>query len=187
MTLLDALRLSLVDSDTAVAKALRHAFGDWPEVSVIHGDILRVAVDAVVSPANGYGYMDGGLDRRLVEAFGDQVQRRVLSAIDGEGGGVLEVGRAVIVTTGHPRMPWLIVAPTMPAPDGATPASVFFAMSAVLRAAARHREIAHVFCPGLGTGVGQLDPEEASAEMAAAYARWRGGGRRPEPPNWEPL
>lgn len=184
---MDALRLSLVDTDAAVAKALGHAFAEWPDVAAIHGDILRVAVDAVVSPANSYGYMDGGLDRRLVEAFGEQVQRRVLAAIDGEGAGMLEVGRAVVVATGHPQTPWLIVAPTMPAPDGATPASVFFAMSAVLRAAARHREIAHVFCPGLGTGVGQLDPEEASAEMAAAYARWRGGGRRPEPRTWEPL
>lgn len=166
------LTLHLVDRDPAVVEALRNAFSGWPDVTVATGDILELASDAVVSPANSYGYMDGGLDRRLVEVCGDQLQRSVLQQFDVIGDGTLAVGRAVTVATRHGRIPWLIVAPTMAHPDGATAASVYFAMSAVLLEAERHPGIARVYCPGLGTGVGQLDPATAGFEMARAYARW---------------
>jgi hypothetical protein len=37
-------------------------FEPYPWVTVIHTDILDQKVDAVVSPANSFGFMDGGLD-----------------------------------------------------------------------------------------------------------------------------
>ena len=39
-------------------------------VRVVEGDILSLDVMAVVSPANGYGYMDGGLDALYTRFFG---------------------------------------------------------------------------------------------------------------------
>ncbi len=56
------MRLYLVDADEAVAFALRKAFHSVPEVVVSQADLLRVAQNTVVSPANSYGFMDGGVD-----------------------------------------------------------------------------------------------------------------------------
>ena len=40
------------------------------ELSFVQGSILEVSTDALVSPANSFGYMDGGLDLLLSEHFG---------------------------------------------------------------------------------------------------------------------
>jgi len=46
-------------------------------------------------------------------------------------------------------------------------------MAAILNEVHRHRNIvSKVFCPGLGTGIGQVHPTEAAKEMANAYRKW---------------
>ncbi len=50
------MKLTLVDSDHRVAEALNGAFRLWPEVMVLHGDLLAVAENTVVSPANSLGF-----------------------------------------------------------------------------------------------------------------------------------
>ena len=167
------MRLVLVDRAPAVISALREAFAPHPEVMVLCDSILAVAEGAVVSPANSYGYMDGGIDRAYVEAFGLDVEKRVQAAIDRQSNGMLPVGSALLVPSGHPRVPYLIVAPTMELPGPTTPAKVFFAMSALLNLITRHPELTQVCCPGLGTGVGGVLPEDAAKEMVAAYAKWK--------------
>jgi hypothetical protein len=64
------IELVLVDRAPTVVAALRQAFAEHPEVTVLGDNILSVAENTVVSPANSYGYMDGGVDRLYVEAFG---------------------------------------------------------------------------------------------------------------------
>ena len=63
-------------------------------------------------------------------------------------------------------------------------------MRAVLRIAGTIPEIAQdIFCPGLGTGVGMVNPEDAAVMMATAYADWSSAGdasRHPED-NTHPL
>ncbi len=99
------MKLSLVDNSPDVAESLRRAFLDYPEVVVAEGDILTVARCALVSPANSYGYMDGGIDRLYVAKLGADLQRRVLEAIDRESNGYVPVGSAVLVTTGNATIP----------------------------------------------------------------------------------
>jgi O-acetyl-ADP-ribose deacetylase (regulator of RNase III) len=75
-------------------------------------------------------------------------------------------------------VPWLLVVPTMEHPEAIPPVNVLRAMSALLRAVDRHG-LDEVFCPGLGTGVGQVPPEEAARQMALAYGRWKARGAGP--------
>src|SRR5262245_52437158 len=166
------MQLQLVDLAPKVAGALRAAFARHPEVSVVEGNILDVAHNTIVSPANSYGYLDGGLDRVYSEAFGLGLEKRVLATIDRVAQGLVAVGSAVLVETGHSRIPFLIVAPTMELPGPIEPAKVFFAMSALLRLTESYSRITHVFCPGLGTGVGRVEPEDAAREMESAYDKW---------------
>jgi O-acetyl-ADP-ribose deacetylase (regulator of RNase III) len=168
--------LVLVDAAPVVAAALRASFGEYQEVSILQDDILQVAHGAVVSPANSYGYMDGGVDAAYAAFFGQQLEKRVLQRIDRDANGMLPVGAALLIETEHPRIPFLIVAPTMELPRSGDATKVFFAMAAILNLVNRYPgKLQDVYCPGLGTGVGAVEPERAASEMASAYAKWKIG------------
>lgn len=178
------MNLHLVDADPDVASALRDAFDPFPEVNVGHGDLLAVAHNAVVSPANSHGFMDGGIDHAYRVFFGEQLERRVRDAIGRRPEGHLPIGAALTVGTGHAVIPYLIVAPTMLMPESADPMNCYRAFRAVLRLAGSTPELARaVYSPGLGTGVGRVTPQVAAREMALAYADWECASQenRPQP------
>jgi O-acetyl-ADP-ribose deacetylase (regulator of RNase III) len=168
------MRLYLVDADEAVAFALREAFHSFPEVVVSRADLLRVARNTVVSPANSDGFMDGGVDAAFRGFFGAAVEVQVREAIGRRPEGYLPIGASVVVRTGNERIPYMIVAPTMLAPEAIDSQNCYRAMRAVLRIAAAREDVGRaVYCPGLGTGVGQVLPAEAAREMAQAYGDWK--------------
>lgn len=168
-------KLHLVDIQPEYAAALKRAFDGHENVTVTCADILTVAEKAVVSPANSYGFMDGGIDQAYFDFFGPDVERRVQEAIALRPEGHLPVGASLTVATGHPRVPYLIVAPTMTMPEMTTADASYRAMRAVLREVTRIPDLLHtVYCPGLATGVGAVPPNEAAAAMAEAYGDWLG-------------
>jgi O-acetyl-ADP-ribose deacetylase (regulator of RNase III) len=168
------LRLFLIDADPAVATALRIAFESFKEVAVSHGDLLGAAHTAVVSPANSFGFMDGGIDAAYRSFFGPGIEERAQSAINMRPEGHLPVGASLVVDTGNPRVPFMVVAPTMLSPEAVESMNCSRAMRAVLRVAGRDERIwPGLFCPGLGTGVGQVSPDDAARGMAKAYGDWK--------------
>ncbi len=168
------MQIHLADESDEVVSAWHQAFALVDNISIQCGDILTMAVDTLVSPANSYGFMDGGIDRCYVEFFGPELEVRVQDAIRRKPDGLLAVGAALIVRTGHPRIPRLVVAPTMLLPGPVRPENCFYAMSAALLACERHpAEIQQLWCPGLGTGVGAVDPSSAAREMAFAVKKHR--------------
>ncbi|MEQ8858174.1 MAG: macro domain-containing protein [Pseudomonadales bacterium] len=143
------------------------------------GDILACATDTVVAPANSYGYMDGGIDKDYQRYFGPSIEITIQDAIRHRNDALLEVGAAIVVSTGNDRIPRMIVAPTMLLPQAARPQDCFYAMAAILNAYDRNRSrIEHIYSPGLGTGVGQVDPDDSAREMASAYGKWVSRGRK---------
>ena len=165
--------IHLVDSDRDVAQALQAAFASYPEVLVAEGDILALARVCLVSPANSYGFMDGGIDAQYTAFFGLRPQTELQEHIARRPEGELPVGSSIVVRTGHQRIPYMICAPTMITPGPVPKHNAFYAMAAVLNAIARNREsLTDVFCPGLCTGTGRVSPADAAGEMAHAYAKW---------------
>ena len=164
------MRLHLVDTNATLVAAWRREFQRFPDVEVLCGDILAVAATAVVSPANGYGFMDGGVDRAYAAFFGPAFERLVYDVVARRPEGFLPVGAAEIVPTGHARVPYVILAPTMLMPEHVPASHAYRALRAALRAAARESEIGDLYCPGLATGVGCVEPIDAAREMMAAYA-----------------
>ena len=132
------IELWLVDAYPDVAAALRVAFADCEGVSVACDDILALAENTIVSPANGQGFMDGALDASCAACFGPALQTEVRRRIAMRPDGMLPVGASLRVATGHGRIPLRIVAPTMPGPGTVDPKNAFFAMAAVLNVASQH-------------------------------------------------
>src|SRR5688500_17584924 len=123
----------------------------------------------MVSAANSFGLMDGGVDLAITRFFGEQLMQRVQAHILQEYLGEQPVGTSFIVETGHPTHPFVAHTPTMRVPMTiSTTDNVYTAMWAMLLAVHRHNRssssvpIRKVACPGLGTATGQVAPDEAA-------------------------
>ncbi|MBK8803320.1 MAG: macro domain-containing protein [Fibrobacteres bacterium] len=168
------MHLHFADTNPDVCHFLQVAFSPFPEVSIQTGNILDVAHGCVVSPANSSGYMDGGVDAAYRAFFGASFEAKVRETIQAQPNGELKIGSAIVVATTHHKIPFVIVAPTMTMPEFTDASVVRRVMGAVLRAWDRHQsQISDVFCPGLGTGVGGVSPQEAAISMAQAYLTWK--------------
>ena len=167
------MKLHLVDINPVLVAAWRKSFCAFPEVDVQCGDILSVAHNCLVSPANSHGFMDGGIDDQYRRFFGPKIEEAVQHAILLRPEGMLPVGASLAVRTGHPRIPFLIVAPTMEMPEAVSSQHCGRAMRAILRLIRAHPSLGDdVFCPGLGTLTGRVAPDLASEEMATVYSEW---------------
>jgi O-acetyl-ADP-ribose deacetylase (regulator of RNase III) len=168
------MRLHLVDVRADLVAAWRDAFSEFPEVAIRLGDILSLASNTIVSPANSHGFMDGGIDQQYVSFFGPALQRRVHEAVRARPEGLLPVGASALVETGHPRVPFLVLAPTMEMPEAVPAAHAYRALRATLRLVGADPAVGRdVFCPGLGTLTGRIPPADAAVEMASAYRDWK--------------
>jgi O-acetyl-ADP-ribose deacetylase (regulator of RNase III) len=166
------------DVSPAVVDALKGAFEDAPWCTIERRGILNEEADAIVSPANSLGIMDGGIDLEYSLHFGWELQDRLQTEIQKRFGGFLPVGAAVIVPTNNLRIPWLISAPTMEMPQSIDHTrNVYRAMRGAIQAVRLHNLrstsadrtlIHHILTPGMGTGVGQMDPENAARQMRQA-------------------
>ena len=169
-------KVYLIDNSVALVEAWKAAFAALPEVEPLHGDYFQKAADAIVSPANSFGIMDGGLDLAIRDHLGHHVQSRIQAVITDKYHGELPVGAAEIVATDHPRWKYLVAAPTMRIPEPITHSlNAYLAFRAILVAienfnkAAGERGIDSLACCGLGTGIGQIPPAKCAAHMLAAY------------------
>ncbi len=173
------MKLILTDINPALCRAWETAFKDLPDVEVYHGYFESItSFDCMVSPANSFGLMDGGVDAAITRFFGvglmQAVQKRIIEDYLGE----QPVGTSMIVATGMDKHPFLAHTPTMRVPLTISHTDhVYLAMSAMLREVHHHnqhdeRKINSVACPGLGTGVGRVPFREAARQMSLAYKNY---------------
>jgi O-acetyl-ADP-ribose deacetylase (regulator of RNase III) len=174
----------LAATEAPLADAWHKAFKDVENVRIHIGSIFDVIADALVSPANSFGFMDGGIDALYSQAFGWDLQLRLRRAILNRHHGELLVGAAEIVETGGDRHPYLIAAPTMRVPmilDRNT-VNPFLATRAalllvthgnfhdgMLEGADVRDHVRTVAFPGMGTGVGQVPAKICARQMRAAF------------------
>ena len=80
--------------DSPLADAWEKFCGELACVVIQRGSILDLKCDAVVSPANSFGFMDGGIDMAYSQHFGWHVQERLQELIRQQHHGELLVGRS---------------------------------------------------------------------------------------------
>jgi O-acetyl-ADP-ribose deacetylase (regulator of RNase III) len=169
-------KIYLIDHSAPLVEEWKKAFSAFPEVVVLAGDYFQQPADAIVSPANSFGIMDGGLDLALREQLGHVVQARLQRIIVERYHGELPIGAAEIVETNDARWKFMVAAPTMRIPEPvASSINAYLAFRAILVAienfnqAQGRRAIDSVVCCGLGTGVGRMGPSRCAAQMRIAY------------------
>ncbi len=166
------MNIILTSVEEGLADAWERWCGDLPFVLVHRGSVLDLSCDAVVSPANSFGFMDGGIDMLYTQHFGWHIQERLQEAIREGHHGELLVGTAEIVETDDPDLPFLIAAPTMRVPtilrDSVNP---YLAARAALLLV-RHGTFTR------GTYAGERIADYVDSLAFPAWARASGGSAR---------
>ena len=176
-------KLILVDPNLAMCYGFEEHFHDLPDVEIVNDRFERLsAFDCMVSAANSFGLMDGGVDLAITKFFGEQLQERVQRHILTEYRGEQPIGTSLIVETQHTKHPYIAHTPTMRVPMYISKTdNVYTAMWAMLLAIHHfntqagqnnQQKIEIVACPGLGTGVGRMGYSEAARQMSLAYRRF---------------
>lgn len=152
--------------EPGLAYAWEQICGDLANVEIVQGSILNINCDAIVSPANSFGFMDGGIDALYTRYFGAQLQAALQQLIQTKHHGELLVGNAEIVPTQNDKIPYLIAAPTMRVPmilkGSVNPYLAARAVLLLIKHGAMPdgtpiaQVVKRVAFPGLGTGVGQV-------------------------------
>lgn len=162
------MKILIVDRDPIKLSGLYqglHHLGD-DIVKFYHGsfDDEILTADAIVSPANSFGYMDGGIDLAYRNRWPD-IEKKLQDEIKSLCSfGELLVGQALIIPTGDDKFQNMIAAPTMRVPAKVPVYHVYLAA----RAAAMHariRQFNSILFPGMGTGSGGINPKEAGWAM----------------------
>lgn len=172
------MNLVLVSINNELESAWKYHLGDLPGVSFHRGHIMDVECDAVVSPANSFGFMDGGIDAVYLDNFGIHLEKRVQERIRTKFNGELLVGQATTVATESEKIhkiPWLIVAPTMRVPMRlpADTVNPYLAARAVFIEVSNYTSLdpdkVTVAMPGLGTATGGVPAEICGHQVATAW------------------
>jgi O-acetyl-ADP-ribose deacetylase (regulator of RNase III) len=172
------MQIVLASVDDELVRAWESNCGDIENLTIHHGSIFDVKCDAIASPGNSFGFMEGGLDLKIYEFFGEQVQERLQKLIQTRHYGELLVGMAEVVETDHAEIPYLISAPTMRIPTSLRETvNVYLATRAILTlvkfgTVPDGTPVKHIIetiaIPGMGMGLGQVPPDICALQMKVA-------------------
>lgn len=173
------MNIVLFDINTELVKAWKSIFFDYASTVEIAEMSLETLIerdkfDCLVSPANSFGIMDGGIDLPIRRAF-PEVQAEVTQVIARNWQGYMPVGDCSLAKTGDDRHPWLAIVPTMPWPMPIPSFWVYNSMRGLF--AELHRchtshhspHVRRLAIPGMGTATGAVPPGEAARMMMLAY------------------
>lgn len=125
------------------------------------GDITKISCDAIVNPANSFGYMGGGVAGAIKRIGGTVIENEAVIKAP------IDVGSAVVTTAGTLPCKYIIHAPTMERPAMRIGIeNVKKATYAALKLG-ENLKIKSIVIPGMGTGVGGVSYVDAAKTMVA--------------------
>src|SRR5262245_11623006 len=126
------------------------------QIHLAKSDITEMAVDAVVNPANSLGIMGGGVAGALSRRGGPSIQREAMSLAP------IAIGAAVVTNAGNLWAKHVIHAPTMEEPGIKVGVENVRRATRAALLAAVHRGFDVIALPGMGMGLGGVDPADAA-------------------------
>jgi O-acetyl-ADP-ribose deacetylase (regulator of RNase III) len=158
--------------------ALKSEFQQIPNFEFVDKSINSVDADCIVSPANSYGIMDGGVDR-IINYSLNYISEKVQNQIQIKYGGEQPVGTCMIVPVDKSaltqgRYKYLAHTPTMRIPkDVSKSDNSYLAFRALLLEILQHNEkykdIKSVVVTSFCCGAGKMDPVVSARQMKLAY------------------
>lgn len=169
------MKLILCDINSEVVTAWEEFFHSDP-VTILKRSVLEIHAEGacLVSPANSFGYMCGGIDLVYRNYFGKEIEQRVQQDIKDLYGESCPVGDGFCIATQDLEFPYLMVVPTMITPGPvADTANAYDAFMCALEIAVNKTEIKTLICPGLCTLTGKMNPRVSAMQMKCAFNVFR--------------
>ena len=164
------MKIQLIDKNLEMCQEWQKEFDGCNDIIIKCGDFFSLKTDCVVSPANSFGFMDGGLDYLILKKIGNQVQYKLQEQIKEKYFGELLVGQAELVETDNDEIPFCISAPTMRVPlILRDTVNVYLASKAIFSLLKTEKRINSITISGLGTGVGRVPYNICAKQMKQAY------------------
>jgi O-acetyl-ADP-ribose deacetylase (regulator of RNase III) len=173
------------DHNSLNVEAFKRILGESESRFFIDCDVRDLVNDyritVIVSPANSFGFMDGGIDKVYMELF-PGIQTRVQDRIKqfnittSLGRSVLPIGSALLVSTRDNKCPFLACVPTMFFPEKISETrNVYWSMLGLLiliECSLSEMKDVVVAIPCFGTGVGKMTPEAAAEQTREAIEQF---------------
>jgi O-acetyl-ADP-ribose deacetylase (regulator of RNase III) len=136
--------------------------------------LKNVKINFIVSPANSFGTMRGGIDKVYAEIFPmieNTVQNKInfLGITLNDRQKYLPIGSAITVKTNNIKCPYLVSVPTMylAGSDISNSKNVFYCFTSILYIANNNKNYV-IACPGLGTNIGKMTPKDSIDQIEYA-------------------
>ncbi|MFH2027628.1 MAG: macro domain-containing protein [Nanoarchaeota archaeon] len=126
------------------------------DITIKQADIRDLEVDAIVNPANSYGYMGGGIAGAIKKEGGQEIELEAVSCAP------IPIGHAILTTAGNLKAKHIIHSPTMEQPAAKTDIGTIKEATFAALQCADENELKNIAIPGMGTGVGSV-PKDKSA------------------------
>jgi len=172
------MKIIFCDTCAGALNALRTEFGDIPMFDFTREPINGISADCIVSPANSYGLMDGGVDR-VINYATNYISVTVQKIIQVQYNGEQPVGTCLLIpiTDNNPiKSPYRYLAhtPTMRVPkDVSNTDNAYLAFRALLTELYQHNykygDINTVVMTSFCCGAGKMDYVQSAKQMRLAY------------------
>lgn len=171
---LKELHIYIIDISISHVIALKEAFQDVNNVTIIQGDLEsfyhqnKNKIDCLVSPANSFGRMAGGYDAVLSNILGWDFQLKVQKYIKDNFNGEQPVGTSFIIKTNIPNLS-LIHTPTMRVPSKIKDDKVICQCMLSTLTCALNNNVNNIVIPVFGGSCGGISSEVAAKRMREGY------------------
>lgn len=129
-------------------------------------------VDAIVSPANSFGIMDGGYDEAIRRYYANQFSINIIPIVQDEIAneymGEQPIGTSLLVGSGG-FAPDLIHTPTMRYPQELQDIETIRMCMRTALMCAMKNEFKHIVIPAFGAGIGNVTPSVVAKYMFIGY------------------
>ena len=173
--MVDNINFIIIDRNEDTINAFKERFSEYNNFNCVHGDILTVKkADCIVSPANSYGMMDGGVDSTISYTLDYIDKILVRPMINKKYYGEQPIGTCMVIPTNNNRYKYLAHTPTMTLPcNVASTRNTYFAFRAllteILNHNIKHNDIHTVLMTPFCCGIGRMHPKESSRQTLIAY------------------
>lgn len=168
------MNIVLADTNPAICQAWEERLKDMETyelglpITILNDSFEKAKTDCIVSPANSYAIMDGGIDLAMRNLFGESIEQQIRVETQLKGfAGILPVGAAVAIDL-EPNpagFKHLISAPTMMIPQSiAYTENAYFATLAAITLAMQEDYPSITFV-GMGGLTGQLTADVCAKQM----------------------
>ena len=134
--------------------------------SVLH--IEHKDIECIVSPANSFGYMDGGYDKAITDYFGVGVEKEAQKFINSHLFGEQPVGTSIMVDIPNTNKK-LIHTPTMRLPSTIKDELVIYQCMRSTLSCAIKGKVHSIVIPAFGGATGKVKPDIIAKYMKAGY------------------